>query len=288
MYLSVSEVEFNGRRMFTGFVQDLSERKQHEEEAARWREELERRVEERTRELEAANQELESFTYTISHDLRTPLRGIRNYVDFLKEDLADKLDGESLGDLQGLGHAADELEMMVQELLDYSRIGRTENEPERIEVGGLIENIRRSLKTELREAVKVEGELPDLWAPRGLLRQVFQNLIENGLRYNRSEAPWVRISARRHGGDAGAGERWVFEIRDNGIGIDPKYHAKVFGMFQRLHSQEDYPGTGIGLAAVRKAVHFLGGSIELESEPDRGSVFRIVLPERGVREGSTG
>lgn len=280
LYLSVSRVVLNDRMLFTGFVQDLSERKRHEEESARWREELERRVELRTEELERANQALEDFTYTISHDLRTPLRGIRNYVDFLKEDLAGKIPEDSAADLGRLGVAADELELMVQELLDYSRIGRSETEPEEIDVAELIENIRRAYRKELRDGIVTEGALPHLCAPQGLLRQIFQNLIENGLRYNRSELPRVVVSARRAVAGPGRPPHWIFEVRDNGIGIDPKYHAKVFGMFQRLHSQEDYPGTGIGLAAVRKAVHYLGGSVVLESEPGKGSTFLIELPER--------
>lgn len=279
MYLSVSQVDFDGRVMFTGFVQDLSERKTHERREAQWREELEGRVRQRTEELARANQELEGFTYTISHDLRTPLRGIRNYVDFLKEDLEGKIEGESFEDLKRLGQAADELELMVQELLEYSRIGRTESEPEEVEIEELVGSIRGAMPTTLREGVRIEGELPSLWAPRGLLRQIFQNLIENGLRYNASERPEVVIRAREAEGSTPSMRRWVFEVADNGIGIDGRYHEKVFGMFQRLHAQKDYTGTGIGLAAVRKAATYLNGQVELESEPGKGSTFRVELPE---------
>lgn len=277
MYLSVSEVKFEDRRMFTGFVQDLTERKDHEEKEARWREELERKVQQRTAELALANQELENFTYTISHDLRTPLRGIRNYVDFLREDLGTNIQGESREDLQRLGQAADELELMVQELLEYSRIGRSDIETEEVDVADLIDSIRSALEFSSEHEVRVEGELPHLWAPRSLLRQIFQNLIENGLRYNTSEKPCVTISARPDRRDGRPG--WTFEVADNGIGIPPQYHEKVFAMFQRLHGQKDYAGTGIGLAGVRKAVQFLDGAVELESDAGRGSLFRIRLPE---------
>lgn len=287
LYLSVSEVRFNDRTMFTGFVQDLTERKAHQEKEAQWREELERKVEQRTAELALANQELENFTYTISHDLRTPLRGIRNYVDFLKEDLQDHIKGESMEDLQRLGQAADELELMVHELLEYSRIGRSELEPEEVKIDELIGSIRSALGLAATENIVVEGELPSICAPHGLLRQIFQNLIENGLRYNTSEVREVRISASPSTMDSKGKRGWVFRVSDNGIGIDAPYHEKVFGMFQRLHSQKDYAGTGIGLAAVRKAVHFLNGRIELSSEPGKGTLFRIELPERPARPIST-
>jgi PAS domain S-box-containing protein len=280
LYLSVSEVVFDHRKLFTGFVQDLTERKAHEAKEAQWREELERRVRQRTEELDLANQELEHFTFTISHDLRTPLRGIRNYVDFLREDLEGRIEGESLEDLRRLGQAADELELMVQQILEYSRIGRSEIGIEHVDVNELIGSIRSALNPPLREAIRMEGRLPGLWAPRSLLRQIFQNLIENALRYNQSESPQVSIRASLEEARKESPPQWIFDIQDNGIGIDPRYHEKVFGMFQRLHSQSDYPGTGIGLTAVRKAVQFLNGRIEIESRPGEGTRFRILIPER--------
>lgn len=283
MYLSVSEVEFNDRVMFTGFVQDLTERKAHEKREAQWREELERQVEKRTDELALANQELENFSYTISHDLRTPLRGIRNYVDFLREDLQGHIEGESMEDLRRLGQAADELELMVQQILDYARIGHTKLESEEVSIDALIASIGAELGLAPHEKIIVEGELPRIWAPRGLLRQIFQNLIENGLRYNTSKIREVRIAAAPSSPKDDSQAGWSFTVADNGIGIEAPYHEKIFAMFQRLHSSGDYDGTGIGLAAVRKAVNFLHGRIGLESKLGEGTVFTVELPERPPR-----
>ncbi len=280
--LAVSEVRLTDRILFTGFIEDLTQRKELEREADLWREELERRVEERTRMLAQVNEELEHFAHTISHDLRTPLRGIRNYVDFLTEDLAGKLSPESAEDLQRLGRATNELEQMIEELLGYTRIGRTNDSSEDVDLARLIGDIAQAVGVTENKEIAISGEIPRIWAPRASLRQIFQNLIENGLQYNLSSPKRVEISARRKGDDSNP--RWLFSVRDNGIGIDPRFHAKVFGMFQRLHTNEEYPGTGIGLAAVRKAVQHLGGTIALESAPGQGSVFYVELPESCVRE----
>ncbi|MBI1785631.1 PAS domain S-box protein [Candidatus Sumerlaeota bacterium] len=278
MKLAVSEVKLADRILFTGFIEDLTERKRFEKEAEEARDELERRVEARTAELARANEELEHFAHTISHDLRTPLRGIRNYVDFIMEDMAGKVVGESAADLKRLGRATDELERMIQELLNYTRIGRVESSPQNIDTRQMIQSIVGDIGPRDGREVVINGKLPMIFAPQGTVRQIFQNLIENGLQYNKSNPRRVEISASRVDEDSG---RWLFAFRDNGIGIDPQYHQKIFGMFKRLHSDEDYPGTGIGLAAVRKALQHLGGSIRVESEVGKGSTFWVELPNRG-------
>jgi len=280
--LAVSEVRLADRLLFTGFIEDLTERKLLEREAEEWREELERRVHQRTSDLARANEELEHFAHTISHDLRTPLRGIRNYVDFLTEDLASKISGESAEDLKRLGRAAEELDRMIQEILNYSRIGRVESSAEHVDLNELVKDIAGIVAKAPDREVVIHSPLPVLFAPSGLVRQIFQNLIENGLHYNRSEMKRVEISAAPVVGTPE--KRWKFIIKDNGIGIEPRYHQKVFGMFQRLHTDADYPGTGIGLAAVRKAALHMGGSIELISELDKGTTFVIEVPETIKRE----
>ncbi len=277
MKLAVSEVNLADRVIFTGFIEDLTERKRLEKEAEDWRNELEIRVEHRTAALERVKEELEHFAYTISHDLRTPLRGIRNYVDFLTEDLQGNLSGESALDLSRLGKAAGELEKMIQDLLNYSRIGRVESSPHEVSAQKVIKEIIQEMKLQKDQEVLIKGEFPSLYAPTGVLRQVFQNLIENGLRYNRSNPRRVEITGGRIPDRPGW---WLLSFKDNGIGIDTQYHAKIFGMFKRLHSDEDFPGTGIGLAAVRKALQHLGGSVRVESALGRGSTFFVELPER--------
>lgn len=276
--LAVSEVRLRDRRLFTGFVEDLTERKRLEREAAEWRAELERRVEDRTAELARANRELESFAHIVSHDLRTPLRGIRNYVDFLTEDLGPLVQGESREDLVRLGRAAEELENMIRDLLDYTRIGRVRHPPEDFDPGVLMREI-----AELAQAGRPGAEVrvgpmpPRLRAPRGMIRQIFQNLVENGLHYNRSDSPLVEACGEVLEEETPARLRFV--VKDNGIGIAPEHHERIFQMFQRLHTHADYSGTGIGLAAVRKAVEHMGGSITLRSAVGEGSEFVVELPE---------
>lgn len=283
MHLSVSESRIGGRHLFTGFVQDLTERKQHEEAIRSWSQELERRVEQRTRELQLANQELEHFAFAISHDLRTPLRGIRNYVDFLTEDLKGKIEAESAEDLNRLGRATEELDRMIEELLQYSRIGRINSDPERVNLKSLILEISKIVSTRPDREVVIDGEMPSIVAPLSILRQIFQNLIENGIHYNQSGTKRVRIAAHRI---EGPDPRWRFDFEDNGIGIDPRYHEKIFGMFERLHSDKEFSGTGIGLAAVRKSVQFLGGTIRVTSSPGDGSIFSVELPEVAPQAGA--
>lgn len=274
--LAVSEFQLTGERGFAGFIQDLSERKEHERQAQRWRDELERQVEERTAELARANEEMEHFAYILSHDLQTPLRGIHNYVDFITEDMKSGATESAYQNLERLGRAADQLNRMVTELLGYSRIGRSDIEIVEIDVRALLDNIIETSADEPNYTVTIHGEMPKLWAPLTMIRQVFQNLIENGLKYNRSAERRVEISARSLNSGS---HRWLFAFHDNGIGIDPEHHGTIFQMFKRLHSQKTFPGTGIGLATVRKCVQQLGGSITVESKPGEGSTFYVELPE---------
>lgn len=274
--LAVSEVRLGGRILFTGFITDLSERKEHERQAEQWRQELERRVELRTAELARANEELEHFATTISHDLRSPVRGIQHYVEFLIEDLGEKLEGESKRDLKALAKEARELDRMIEELLQYSRIGRRHEEAEPIDTRSMIQEIAERAAADRDAEVVVEGDLPELVVPFTLLRQIFQNLIENGLRYNQSDTRRVRVTASQ---TSTAPARWRFEVSDNGIGIAASQHEKIFAMFQRLHRDDEYSGTGVGLAAVRKAVILLGGEVRLKSAPGEGSTFYVELPE---------
>lgn len=282
MYISVSESRAGGKTLFTGFIQDLSERKQHEREARQWAEELERQVGRRTERLRLANLELEHIAFVISHDLRAPLRGIRNYVDFLSEDLDGRLSGENAEDWKRLKRATDELDQMIDLLLDYSRIGHADTEPTELDVGQLVRDISDVAAAEPDRQVTIQGHLPRILAPQSLVRRIFQNLIVNGLHYNKSEPRRVVVSAL-----PGQGSRagfWRFTIQDNGIGIKPEYHHKIFDMFQRLHTSDEYSGSGIGLAAVRKAVQFLGGRLWLESSLGRGSSFHVELPEVWAEE----
>lgn len=276
--LSVSEFQANGQRMFTGIIRDISERKAYEHEARIWQEELERRVEEGTRELTLANEELRDLNFFIAHDLKTPIRAVHNYVDFLAEALEGKLEGDAADDLKHLKQANQELHSMVEDLLAYSQLGQGRHlTPTENDIRSLIDSIGSQLTAKNGHRVTAEGEFPTVHAPEFLLRQIFQNLLENGLKYNESETPEIKISARRLQGKPAS---WEFKFEDNGIGIDAKHHEEIFRMFRRLHTDDRYVGTGIGLAGVKKAAQLLGGAIRLESSPGEGSAFFVRLPER--------
>lgn len=277
--LGVTEVRVGENVHFTGFIQDLTEQKRHEREAEQWREELEIRVRSRTIELQRANEELELIAYVISHDLRTPLRGIRNYAEFLNEDLGDQLTGESREDLGRLGRAAEELDNMFRDLLSIFQINRKKQTSIAIDSEELINEIVVLIAHQADEEVICVGEFPTLFAPEGMLRPIFQNLIENGLRYNRSEKKQISISCER---SADHPDCWIFSFRDNGIGIAAESHEKIFSIFQRLHDDRQFPGTGIGLAVVRRSARRLGGDAWLESAPGKGSTFYVELPERST------
>ena len=274
--LAVSEVKIEGRRLFTGFIQDLTERKELERLQAEWRESLEEQVRRRTEELEQAVGDLERINHIISHDLRAPLRGIRTYVEILKEDLGDRLTDRSRKDFEGLVRASVELTQMIDELLQYSRGDRSTDECVPVDTAELTRRLATVLAPDAETSVTIEGDLPVIHASRDRIHQIFQNLIQNGLHYNRSAERLVELSARKL---PTARPRWEFRFRDNGIGIDPRYHERIFGLFQRLHDSSEYSGTGVGLAAVRRAVVQLGGAIRLESALGEGSTFIIELPE---------
>jgi light-regulated signal transduction histidine kinase (bacteriophytochrome) len=215
------------------------------------------------------------LVYALSHDLRGPLRGIRNYVDFLKMDLADNLSETATEDFDRLNRAASELDRMMKDLLDYCRLGMTQTSPEAIDLDAMVRDIRASMASESDCEVLVNDRLPTIVAPRDLIRKTLQNLIQNGLRYNNSPTRRVEISATSAGGET---PRLILTVRDNGIGIAPQYHDKIFDVFQRLHNIEERSGTGMGLAIARKAVETLGGTIRVESEPGAGSAFHVEIP----------
>lgn len=266
---------------------DLTERKRHEEEAHRWVEQLEGKVQARTAEIVRANGELKHLVYALSHDLRGPLRGIRHYVDFLKRDLADSPSQKVAKDLDRLHQATSELDAMMKDLLDYCRLGITQTPRETIDLNEMVQDIRAAVASAAGCEVLVNGQLPTIVAPRSLVRRILQNLIQNGLAYNDSPNRRVEISATP---TVGENPRLILTVRDNGIGIAPRHHDKIFDVFHRLHNGEERAGTGIGLAVVRKAVETLGGTIRVESERGEGSTFHVEIPPQpsGMEPAGTG
>jgi len=227
-------------------------------------------------ELESRTAEMETFTYSVSHDLKEPLRGLEAFSRFLVEDYADVLDDQGRDYLNRIAKASARLKDMIEELLTLARLGRRPPQLERVNIRRVVEDFLAANEMRLKESnaeALIEGALPDVLADLTRVEQVFGNLIGNGLKFNKSARPSVQV------GLADVTGGWVtFFVRDNGIGIAPEYQERIFGIFQRLHIREEYEGTGAGLAIAKRAAEALGGRVWLESEPGAGSTFYVCLP----------
>jgi PAS domain S-box-containing protein len=269
--------------MWVGTTADFHDEREAFEEIRRLNAALERRVEERTAQLARvngqladANGELEAFAYSVAHDLRAPLRGMTGFSKALLEDHADQLDDTGRDFATRIAKGAAHLDELINDLLAYSRLAREEIRPEPVMLDGVVSGVLRGLQPELGpalSAVTVERPLPRVLGHGAVLNQVLGNLIGNALKFvPPGVTPRVKVRAE----DRGATARiWV---EDNGIGIRPEHHERVFRVFERLHGHKAYPGTGIGLAIVKKGVERLGGTVGLESEPGGGSRFWFELP----------
>ncbi len=224
-------------------------------------------------ELRDVNAELDQYASAVSHDLKAPLRAIHFYAEVLGEELGATLSAEHQTYLTGIVRAVRQAQALVEDLLQLSRIGTRAPSYELVDVRELLDRLIEALALPENVDVRFAGAWEPLQSDPGLLRQIFQNLILNGVKFNRSPRPAVEL--RCVCGSDGTVE---FAVRDNGIGIDPAYHARIFRAFERLHSRSDYEGTGVGLALVRKAVTRLGGTVRLESAPGQGATFFVRLP----------
>jgi PAS domain S-box-containing protein len=235
-------------------------------------------LQQKTAELERSNAELEAFAYVASHDLRQPLRSISSYVQLLQHDLGPTLDGDSAEYFAFVRNGALRMDRLIVALLEYSRVGRRTKTFVPCPATDIIESALINLDAAIREAsaaVTVDPHLPSLLGDGDELTRLFQNIIGNAIKYRAAERP-----PAIHVGCAQGEGGWHFTVRDNGIGIAAEYFERVFGIFQRLHRQGEYEGTGVGLAISKKVVEHHGGRIWIESEPDVGSTFHIVLPRR--------
>ena len=226
--------------------------------------------------LSAANRDLSEFAYVASHDMQEPLRMISSYLQLLSKRYSGHLDKDAD---EFIGYAvggAIRLQKMVNDFLTFSRIGTRGRAFVETDVGVVLNLALTNLKIaiEASHAKITYANMPTVKADEGQLLQLFQNLIENAVKFRSDEPPAIHVSAER-----GEGE-WVFSVKDNGIGIDPKYQNRLFVVFQRLHSVAKYPGTGIGLALCKRIVERLGGRIWVESELGKGSTFRFTIPDR--------
>jgi PAS domain S-box-containing protein len=267
----VPVLDEHGRRNLLGISDDVTEQRETEREIRRLNEELTQRA----AELHAANRELESFSYSVSHDLRAPLRALDGFARMLEEDYGDRLDQEGARYLSIISQSSRKMGVLIDDLLTLSRLGRQAIASTLVDMNALVrEVIDEALQNHEgpRPAIEVSA-LPPAEADRGLMRQVWMNLISNAIKYS-SKSPNPRIEVTGHGNDTAN----VYSVRDNGAGFNMAYYDKLFGVFQRLHSSEEFAGTGVGLAIVERLVMRHGGTVRAEGKIGEGATFIFTLP----------
>ncbi|MGB2727489.1 MAG: ATP-binding protein [Halobacteriota archaeon] len=255
---------------------------------------------ERTGALKRSNEELERFAYVASHDLQEPLRMVSSYVQMLARRYKGKLDADADDFIAFAVGGANRMQTLINDLLTYSRVGTHGKPVEPTDCEAVLDQVLTNLKVSIEEssAVVTHDALPTVIADASQLGLLFQNLIDNAIKFRSKEYPRIHISATRGSGigDRGSGlerrttnhDSWVFSVRDNGIGIEPEFFERIFIIFQRLHSREEYSGTGIGLAICKKIAERHGGRIWVESKPGKGTTFFFTIPDRGSGIGDRG
>lgn len=269
----------------------IAARKQAEDMLREMNTELEQRVTERTAQLSASNAELERFAYVASHDLQEPLRMVASYVQLLERRYRDKLDDEAREFIDFAVDGAVRMQGLINDLLQYSRVQARGKSFAPTDINQVLNAVRADLEVSIKEcgAVVTHDRLPTVAADATQVRQLLQNLIGNAIKYRGDESPRIHVAAQRIEDVAGdvalawpdtaPAQGWLLSVRDNGIGIDPQYYERVFQLFQRLHTRQEYQGTGLGLALCKRIVERHGGAIWVRSQPGEGSVFYVALPD---------
>lgn len=268
--ISLSPLETAEGTLISSAIRDVSERRHNEEEISKLNSELRHRL----AQLSIVNEELESFSYSVSHDLRAPLRHIDGFARILKDEYAANLPEEGKHYLERVLKAANDMGHLVDDLLNLARIGRKEMVRQNVKLSDLVRQVIGEMAEEM-EGREIEWRvepLPEVECDPGLARQVLSNLLSNAAKFTRTRQPAViEVGMRQANGTK------AIYVRDNGVGFDPKYADKLFGVFQRLHRQEEFEGTGVGLATVRRIIRRHGGEVWAESETGRGTTFTFTL-----------
>ena len=273
----------DGKIIALAISRDITERKKAEKALKKSNENLELKVKERTIELEEvinalkrSNEELEQFAHVTSHDLREPLRMITSFLQLLEKRYENQLDDDAHEFIEFAVDGAKRLDNMINDLLKYSQVNSMVREFVEVDTEKALDDTLLNLKVPIDEnnALITNDPLPKIIGDKEMLTQLFQNLISNSIKYRSDKSPKIHISALEEE------NQYRFSVKDNGIGISQDYLKRIFVIFQRLHTHEEYIGTGIGLAIAQKIVHQLGGQIWVESEKGRGSIFYFTIPNR--------
>jgi PAS domain S-box-containing protein len=263
--LTITRSDASGVPAFTGVLRDITDRKRAEAE----REQL-------IKALARSNQELDQFAYVASHDLKAPLRGIANLSQWIEEDLGDTLAGENKEQMELLRGRVHRMEALIDGILQYSRAGRAKAKPEDLDTGVLVREAIELMAPPRETQIRVPDDMPVIRSEKVPLQQVFMNLLGNAIKHAASDNPKIDVEW------TDAGPFVEFMVRDNGQGIAPQYHERIFGIFQTLEARDKVEGTGIGLSVVQKIVEAKGGRVWVESDVGKGARFKFLWPKTEV------